>query len=87
MKSEGDDENIKVVPKSKILEAMPETDTAKDSYPPVLYKQGVIYTAVKQKRFRALRVRGDRYTESGASYSKDPKAAWAKVVDAIDKHK
>ena len=55
---------------------------------PVFYNGGVIYTVPKSKMFRALRVRGDKWTETQGRWggSMTQQEAWQKVVDAIDKH-
>jgi hypothetical protein len=57
--------------------------------PPVYYNGGVIYTSCKEKKFRALGLRGDRYTETGASWSKHGglPAAWKFAIGAIDKYR
>ena len=72
-----------VVSKANILKACPTGASS-----PVLYKGGVIYTVDKSKMFRALRVKGDKYTESSCGWgaTRTKKEAWAKVVHAIDKH-
>ena len=81
IKAEVDDE----VPRSKIMAAIPKnTANAK----PVRYWGGIIYTAAKAKKFRALKVRGDNYTEASASWGSDKpsKEAWRKCVKAIEDH-
>jgi hypothetical protein len=53
--------------------------------PPVLYNGGVIYTSIKEQKFRALGVRGDRYTETGASWKKvGIPEAWKFAYNSID---
>ena len=53
----------------------------------VHYKGGVIYTALKTKKFRSLRVRGDNYSEKACSFKvRSPKEAWIDAVAAIDSH-
>ena len=81
IKTEAEDE----VPKSKIMSAMPK-DTANAK--PVRYWGGIIYTASKARKFRALKVRGDNYTEASASWGSDrpSKDAWRKRVKAIEDH-
>ena len=83
-KKEPDDE----VPKSKIMQSMPKLPSDGSSPKPVKYWGGIIYTAAKAKKFRALKVRGDAYTEASASWGGDKpsKAAWVKCVKAIDDH-
>ena len=58
--------------------------------PAVHYKQGVIYTAIKARKFRAIKVRGNYLTEASAGWGKSAvtkKAAWGKCVKAIEDHK
>ena len=77
------------VPKSKIMKSMPNKLPSDGSSPkPIKYWGGIIYTAAKAKKFRALRVRGDRWTEASASWGGDKpsKDAWRKCVKAIDDH-
>ena len=85
VKKEADDDDV---PKSKILKAMPHIPKDGSSPKPVRYWGGVIYTAIKAKKFRALKERGNNYTESSASWggSKPSKEAWVKCVKAIEKH-
>ena len=85
VKKEADDDDV---PKSKILKAMPPIPKDRSSPKPVRYWGGVIYTAIKAKKFRALKERGNNYTESSASWggSKPSKEAWVKCVKAIEKH-
>ena len=56
---------------------------------PILYKGGIIYTSTKQSMFRALKVRGDKYTESSCGWGKKKSRqdAWTHVIKAIDAHK
>ena len=78
-----------VVPKARIMSVMPKKLSANSPNPkPVRYWGGVIYTAVKAKKFRALKVRGDAYTESSAAWGGDQpsKEAWKKCVSAIEQH-
>ena len=50
------------------MSVMPKKLSANSPNPkPVRYWGGVIYSAVKAKKFRALKVRGDAYTESSAA--------------------
>ena len=54
---------------------------------PVHYKGGVVYTAVKARMFRALRVRGDTYSEKACSFNvRSPTSAWSDAVAATDSH-
>jgi hypothetical protein len=70
------------------MSAMPALKKDGSSPDPVFYKGGVIYTAVKGNKFRALKVRGDNYTEKSKTWgqSTPSKDAWATVVKAIDDH-
>lgn len=81
IKTEDDDE----VPKSKIMAAMPKGAA---SAAPVRYWGGVIYTATKAKKFRALKERGNNNSEASASWGGDKptKEAWRKCVKAIEDH-
>ena len=80
---------LKPVPKSKILDAMPSLPKDGSNPPPVAYKQGIIYTSVKTKRFRALKTRGDAYSEFSRGWGgpKPNKEAWASAVQAVEKSK
>ena len=73
------------VDKKQIKAAMPQDDATSQ---PVLYNGGIVYTVHKAHKFRALRVRGDAYTESSASWGKTrtKSEAWSTVIRAIDKH-
>ena len=53
---------------------------------PVRYNGGVIYSSVKDKKFRALTTRGDNYSEKGASWksAKPTMKAWRQSIDHID---
>ena len=81
-------DEIVEVPKSKILKAMPKVNASKTNASPIHYWGGVIYTAMQAKRFRALKVRGDVYTEKQSSWgkTKTPSAAWNECVKAIEDH-
>ena len=75
--------------KAKIMKVMP-SKIGKDGKNPkrVNYKGGCIYTSFKAKKFRALKVRGDNYTEASASWGQAAPSskAWKRCVEAIDKH-
>ena len=75
-----------LVPKSKIMSAMPKMPADGSNPPPVLYKDGVIYTSQKDRKFRALKNRGDRYSERSKTWvSKKPtKANWVFAVKHIE---
>ena len=51
--------DLKPIPKSKIMSAMPSMPKDGSNPPPVVYKQGIIYTSRTAFRFRALRERGN----------------------------
>ncbi|CAK0899644.1 unnamed protein product [Prorocentrum cordatum] len=51
--------DLKPIPKSKIMSAMPSMPKDGSNPPPVVYKQGIIYTNRKAFRFRAPRERGN----------------------------
>ena len=75
------------MPPQKIRSSMPKFTNGTQTVQPVHYKGGVIYTALKAKMFRALRVRGDNYSEKACSFKvRSPKEAWSDAVSAIDKH-
>ena len=65
------------------MAARPKTDGPTNPQA-VNYKQGVIYTSIKTRRFRALTTRGDTYTEKSAGWGKDETVAWSKCIKAID---
>ena len=75
--------------KAKIMKVMP-SKIGKDGKNPkrVNYKGGCIYAPFKAKKFRALKVRGDNYTEASASWGQAAPSskAWKRCVEAIDKH-
>ena len=78
-----------IMTKAKIMKVMPSKLGSNGKNPkPVAYKGGCIYTSFKARKFRALKVRGDYYSEAQASWGqKAPSAkAWKKCVEAIDKH-
>ena len=66
--------------RATIMKSMPELPTDGSKIAPVLYNGGVVYTSLFKRSFRALKVRGDNYSEASA-------AAWKTVIDAIDNHK
>ena len=84
-KAAADDDEV---PKSKIHKAMPALPKDGSSPKPVKYWGGIIYTAAKAKKFRALKERGNPYTEASASWGGDKPTteAWTKCVKAIEKH-
>ena len=74
------------IPKNKIMHAMPRLPSDGSNPKPVKYWGGVIYTARKSGKFRALRNRGDNYSETSAAWGsvKPSKDAWQKCVKAIE---
>ena len=71
----------------KIRSSMPNVTGGTHPVQQFHYKGGVIYTALKARMFRALRVRGDNYSEKACSFKvRSPKEAWSDAVSAIDKH-
>ena len=78
---------IEEVTPKKIRSSMPNVTGGTHPVQPVHYKGGVIYTALKARMFRALRVRGDNYSEKACSFKvRSPKEAWIDAVAAIDSH-
>ena len=64
-------------------------DTPDGSNPsPVPYLKGVIYTEQNHKKFRALKIKGDRYTESSSTWGtkRTKNEAWGIVTRAIRSH-
>ena len=78
-----------VIPKGQIMTSMPKLPADGSNPAPVPYGKGIIYTSRRNKAFRALRVRGNNYTESSRSWGGDKpaKAAWVSCVKAIDEGK
>ena len=84
-------EEITEVAKAQIMKMMPKATNPDAKVKPVHYWGGVIYTAVKMKKFRALKVRGDNYSECSRQWgggSRTQKEAWADCVRATEaRHK
>ena len=82
------DKSAAVEPQSKVKPKMPLLPRDGSSPAPVKYWGGIIYTARASKKFRALRVKGNAYTEASASWGgeKPTKAAWDKCCTAIHNH-
>lgn len=72
----------------KVKPGMPSLPKDGSNPKPVQYWGGIIYTARAAKKFRALKVKGDTYTEASASWGSDKpsKASWDKCVSAIKNH-
>ena len=79
------------VPKSEILKRQPKLPSDGSNPSPVFYKGGVIYTSRSVKKFRALRRRGDKYSEKASGWTagchKTMSAAWKSAVNSIDEYK
>ena len=75
-----------VISKKEIITSMPKLPADGSNPKPVPYGTGIIYTSRRNRAFRALRVRGNNYTESSRSWGGDrpAKAAWVSCVKAID---
>jgi hypothetical protein len=87
VKAEHVQQVAKEVSQADILNAMPK-DKAAGNPDPVLYRGGVVYTLQPKKMFRALKVKGDKWTEKSAGWgkTKTKKEAWKACIDAIDDH-
>ena len=83
-------EDMMEVTKADVIKARPKMPADGSNPKPVYYAGGAIYTSRVVKRFRALGVRGDRYTEKSAGWgpaSEGSEAkAWLVAVTSIDKH-
>ena len=81
---------IEELSKTKVMQARPKMPTDGANPPPVYYAGGAIYTSMKVKRFRALAVRGDRYSETSAGWGPhslgDEAKAWGAAVESINKY-
>jgi len=82
-KAEGGRVKVELASSSDAAKACPIGESA-----PMLYKGGIIYTVDKHKKFRALKEKGDKYTETAVGWGKKrtKQEAWTTVVNAIDKH-
>ena len=89
VKKEPTNAAIQEIPKSKILSAMPASTSSTKPIKPIHYWGGVIYTVAKQRKFRALRERGDRYSECSAVWGKTrtKTEAWKHVTTSIEKYR
>ena len=74
--------------KANVVKLMPKVKPEDGSPAPVVYGGGVIYTSFAKRAFRALKVRGDNYTEKRAAWGgpKPSVAAWKTVIKAIEDH-
>ena len=80
----------KVTAEGHTSKAVMPKDTSDGSNPlPVHYGGGVIYTVQAQKIFRALKVKGDRYTEYRKTWGKafSKAEAWSLCLTAIDDYR
>ena len=75
--------------RATIMKSMPKLPTDGSKIAPVLHNGGVVYTSLLKRSLRALKARGDNYSEASASWgqTEPTKAAWKTVIDAIDNHK
>ena len=70
---------------SQIGNAMPSIVGEGANPAPVLYRCGVIHTDRKSKAFRALRCRGDAYSEKSCSWKvQSAKEAWTSAIRIIN---
>ena len=69
-----------------ILKLMPKRVSGTEKVSPIVYNGGIIYTSFAKRNFRALRTRGDNYSEHSAAWRSDqPTAdAWRNVVTSIN---
>ena len=72
----------------KVKPGMPSLPKDGSNPRPVQYWGGIVYTARAAKKFRALKVKGDTYTEASASWGGDKptRASWDKCLTAIKNH-
>ena len=83
----GQTESGATVPAKQKRPAIPQFTDKTEKVSAVQYKGGVIYTALKKRSFRALRVRHDKYSEKSCSFKvKSKHEAWNDAVSAIDEH-
>jgi hypothetical protein len=63
-------------------------DVKEGNPPAVHYGTGVVYTDMKKRKCRCLRIRNDVYTEKSSSWGtkRTKKQAWAESIQAIDEH-
>ena len=78
-------EEVHEVAKSGILKAMPKAGAHPAA---VNYNGGVIYTCDAQHKFRCLKVRGDKYSETSKAWGtkRTRQQAWKECIDAVDAH-
>ena len=76
----------KVVSPGEIYKSIPADTTPGTNPAPIWYRQGIIYTVQGEKKFRGLRVRGDKNTGKSSQWgaSKTKEEAWKTVVLALD---
>ena len=78
---------IKIVTKATIQNHMPKANSDVNVKPPAVhYGGGVIYTDLKNKKFRCLRDRKDAYTETSKAWgsNRTMKEAWQLAYAAIE---
>jgi len=82
--------DVTEVSKALILKSMPKMPADGSNPLPVHYNGGVIYTSRSIQKFRALRKRGDKYSEKGAGWSPHSHGtqakAWKVAVASIDEY-
>ena len=83
----GQTESGETVPAKQKRPAIPQFTDKTEKVPAVHYKGGVIYTGLRNRLFRALRVKHDKYSEKSCSFKvKSKHEAWNDAVSAIDEH-
>ena len=79
---------FKEVSSDKILKSMPSQKTLESAakVDPIHYRGGVVYTVQKERKFRALRIRGDKWSETSKQWGskRTAKEAWSEAIKAID---
>ena len=77
-----------IEPRAKVKPSMPSLPKDGSSPKPVKYWGGIIYTSRAGKKFRALKVKGDTYTEASAAWGSDKptKSSWDRCCAAIYNH-
>ena len=81
------EKHIDIVSKAEVKKAMPK-DVKNGNPPAIHYSTGVVYTDMKNHKFRCLCIRNDVYTEKATSWGKKrtKKQAWTECIHAIDEH-
>ena len=73
--------------KSSTASMPPDTPDGSNP-PPVPYLKGVVYTEQNHKKFRGLKIKGDRNTESSSTWGtkRTKDEAWGIVTRALRSH-